>query len=78
MAELIVPPGTNEAVEELKNQLLERARMKSSEASLTIIDFESAKKYQESRPSLKSLKTHLHAVRKMLLSRMGERRPPSH
>ena len=59
VAELIVPLGTNEAVEELKNQLLERARMKSSEASLTTIEFESAKKYQESRPSLKSLKTHL-------------------
>lgn len=63
MAELIVPPGTNEAVEELKNQLLERARMKSSEASLTTIDFESAKKYQESRLSLKSLKTHLQYVK---------------
>ncbi|XP_015775031.1 PREDICTED: uncharacterized protein LOC107353220 isoform X1 [Acropora digitifera] len=63
VAELIVPPGTNEAVEELKNQLLERARMKSSEASLTTIDFESAKKYQESRPSLKSLKTHLQYVK---------------
>ena len=63
MAELIVPPGANEAVEELKNQLLERARMKSSEASLTTIDFESAKRYQESRPSLKSLKTHLQYVK---------------
>ena len=63
MAELTVPPGTNDAVKELKNQLLERARMKSSEASLTIIDFESAKKYQESRPSLKSLKTHLQYVK---------------
>ena len=63
MAELIVPPGTNEDVEELKNQLLERARMKSSEACLTIIDFESAKKYQESRPSLKSVKTHLQYVK---------------
>lgn len=63
VAELIVPPGTNEDVEELKNQLLEKARMKSSEASLTTIDFESAKKYQESRPSLKSLKTHLQYVK---------------
>ena len=63
MAELIVPPGTNEAVEELKTQLLERARMKSSEASLTTIDFESAKKYQESRPPLKSLRTHLQYVK---------------
>ena len=59
VAELIAPPGTNEAVEELNNQLLERARMKSGDASLTTIDFESAKKYQESRPSLTSLKTHL-------------------
>ena len=63
MVELIVPLGTNEAVEELKNQLLERARKKSSEASLTTIDFESAKKYQESRPSLKSLRTHLQYVK---------------
>ena len=63
MAELIVPPGTNEGVEELKNQLLERARMKSSKAPSTTIDFESAKKYQESTPPLKSLKTHLQYVK---------------
>ena len=30
---------------------------------MTTIDFESAKKYQESRPSLKSLKTHLQYVK---------------
>ena len=60
---MIVPPGTKEDVEVLKNKLLENARLLASEAPLTTIDFQTAQKYQESRPSLKSLKTHLQYVK---------------
>ena len=42
-----------------KSRLPAPAHTKSSEVSLTTIDFESTKTYQESRPSLKSLKTNL-------------------
>ena len=58
-----MPPGTNDEVEELKNKLLENARLKFNEAPLTTIDFQAAKKFQESRPSLKSMKTHLQYVK---------------
>ena len=51
--DLIVPPGTKEEIRAMKNNLLENARLRESGAPL--INFESARQYQESRPSLWSL-----------------------
>ena len=61
--DLIVPPGTNEEIQALKNKLLENARLRESGAPLTSINFETAKQYQENRPSLRFLKTHLQYVK---------------
>ena len=57
--DLNVPPGTNEEIQALKNKLLENAGLRGSGAPLTSINFETAKQYQENRPSLRFLKTHL-------------------
>ena len=62
-ADLIVPPGTNEEIQALKNKLLENARLQEGGAPLIPINFETAKQYQESRPSFRSLKTHLQYVK---------------
>ncbi|XP_044165828.1 uncharacterized protein LOC122949837 [Acropora millepora] len=61
--DLIVPPGTNEEIQALKNKLLENARLRESGAPLTSINFETAKQYQENRPTLRCLKTHLQYVK---------------
>ena len=60
--DLIVPPGTNEEIQALKSKLLENAQLRES-APLTSINFETAKQYQENRPSLRFLKTHLQYVK---------------
>jgi len=57
--DLVVPPRTNEEIQALKNKLLENARLQESVVPLTSINFETAKQYQGSRPSLRSLKTLL-------------------
>ena len=73
--DLIVPPGTNEEIQALKNKLLENARLRESGAPLTSINFETAKQYQENRPSLRFLKTHLQYV-KCSSSLQWERQDP--
>jgi len=60
-ADLIVPPETREQIRAMKNNLLENARLQESGAPL--INFETARQYQESRPSLWTLKTHLQCVK---------------
>jgi len=63
VAEPIVPAGNHNEIEELKTTLLENARLKFNQAPLKQIDFQTAKEYQESKPSLKSLKSHLQYVK---------------
>ena len=62
-------------IQALNNKLLENARLRESGAPLTAINFETAKQYQENRPSLRFLKTHLQYV-KCSFSLEWERRDP--
>lgn len=62
-ADMAIPPGEESEITELKNKLLANARLKLNKAPVKEVDFEMAKEFQETRPSLKSLKVHLRYVK---------------